>query len=159
MMKHRVGLSLLAGLGVFLVACGSDDSSGSPCGPDQVECESSCIPAPDGSLGWVQAKVFDTYGCASSAACHNGTNPLPAVGFNLSNESESFASLVNVESVQDAPKLRVAPNDVNGSYLINKLTGVGLAPGTQLMPLGAPMPICDAAIDGVRDWINDGANP
>jgi hypothetical protein len=103
--------------------------------------------------------VFDTYGCASSSACHDGTNTSPAAGFNLSNASESFASLVNVESVQDAPKLRVAPNDVNGSYLINKLTGVGLAPGTQLMPLGAPMPICDAAIDGVRDWINDGANP
>ena len=159
MMKHRVGLSLLAGLGVFLVACGSDDSSRSPCGPDEVQCESSCIPAPDGSLGWVQAEVFDTYGCASSSAYHDGTSSLPAVGFNLSNESESFDSLVDVESVQDAPKLRVAPNDVDGSYLVNKLTGVGLAPNTQLMPLGRTTPICDAAIDGVRAWINDGANP
>ncbi len=151
---------MLAGLGVFLVACGSDSSNGGGgCPTGEVECEDFCIPEADGSLAWVQAEVFDTYGCASSAACHNGMSPLPAVGFNLSNETESFDSLVDVESVQAAPTLRVAPNDVDGSYIINKLTGVGLAPNTQLMPLGRTTPICDAAIDGVRDWINAGANP
>ena len=61
----------------------------------------------------------------------------------------SFASLVDVPSEEVGPTLLVAPNDVDGSYLINKLTGEGMAPGTQLMPIGAVSPLCDAKIDGV----------
>ena len=163
MMKIRVGLSLLASLGVLLVACGdsgSDDGGG--CETGEVECSDSstgCIPESDGSLAWVQSQVFDVHGCAVSGSCHNGANPDPRASFDLSDEAASFASLVDVPSEEVGPKLLVAPNDVDGSYLINKLTGEGMAPGTQLMPIGAVSPLCDAKIDGVRAWINAGATP
>jgi hypothetical protein len=42
---------------------------------------------------------------------------------------------------------------------MNKLTGVDMAPSTQLMPIGATTPLCDAKLDGVRAWIDAGANP
>jgi hypothetical protein len=167
MIKNRVGLSLLAGLGIFLMACGSESSGTSGTGGDggsnggcasgEVECGEDCIPAADGSLAWVQAEVFDTYGCAASSACHDGNNPIPAIGFDLSSAEASHASLVDVESAQVAPKLRVAPNDVEGSYLVNKLTGEGILDGTSRMPLLSEEPLCDALIDGVRDWIEAGA--
>jgi hypothetical protein len=123
----------------------------------EVACGLTCIPAADGSLAWVQAEVFDTYGCAASSACHNGNNPIPVVGFDLSSAEASHASLVDVESAQVAPKLRVAPNDVEGSYLVNKLTGEGILDGTSRMPLLSEEPLCDALIDGVRAWIDGGA--
>lgn len=167
MIKNRVGLSLLAGLGMVLVACGSESDGNSGTGGDggssgncptgEVECGDDCIPAADGSLAWVQAEVFDTYGCAASGACHDGTNPIPSIGFDLTDAAASHAALVNVESAQVGPKLRVAPNDVEGSYLVNKLTGEGIADGTSRMPLGSTEPLCDAVIDGVREWIEAGA--
>ena len=162
MMKTRVGLSLLASLGVLMVACGDSGSDeGGGCETGEVQCgpsSSDCIPEADGSLAWDQSQVFEVHGCAASS-CHNGTSTDPRASFDLSDEAASFDSLVNVESEEVGPKLLVAPNDVDGSYLVNKLTGEGIAPGTQLMPIGAVSPLCDAKIDGVRAWINAGANP
>ena len=160
MIKNPLGLSLLAGLGVMLMACGSDSGGSSgDCPSGEVACGDRCIPEADGSLAWVQGEVFDPAGCAASSACHNGANPDPAIGFNLSDEATSFDSLVDQESSQVPPTLLVEPNDVEGSYLVNKLTGQGIAPGTRLMPFGATEPLCDARIDGVRAWIEAGANP
>jgi hypothetical protein len=163
MTKIRVGLSLLASLGVLMMACGDSGSDeGGGCETGEVQCgpsSSDCIPEADGSLAWVQSEVFDVHSCAASGSCHNGTNPDPRVGFDLSDEAASFDSLVNVPSEEVGPKLLVAPNDVDGSYLVNKLTGEGMAPNTQLMPLGTVSPLCDAKIDGVRAWINAGATP
>jgi len=164
MIKNPFGLSLLLSLGVVFTGCGSDDDGGTGgssgnCPSGEVECGDLCIPEADGTLEWVQAEVFDTTGCAASSACHNGMNPDTAIGFDLSDEASSFDSFVDVESSQAPPKVRVAPNDVEGSYLVNKLTGEGMAPGTLLMPFGATQPLCDARIDGVRAWIEAGANP
>ena len=132
---------MLAGLGVLMVACGdsSSDNGGEGCETGEVECGDSstgCIPEADGSLAWVQSQVFDVHSCASSGSCHNGTNPDPRVGFDLSDEAASFESLVNVESEEVGPKLLVAPNDVDGSYLVNKLTGEDMAPGDGGDPIG-----------------------
>jgi hypothetical protein len=159
MIRRRVGLSLLLGLGVWVVACGDDSSGGTSCETGELACGSDCIPESDGSLAWVQANVFDVNGCAVSNSCHNGMNQDPRAAFDLGSEQASFESLVDVESAEVPPKLLVAPNDIEGSYLVNKLTGEGMAPGTQLMPLGLTTPLCDAKLDGVRAWIDAGAEP
>ena len=177
MIKNRVGLPLLACLGIFLIGCGSDGSNnngtgGTPgtggsgggmgnCESGEVECigaEGDCIPAPDASLAWVQANVFEVNGCALPT-CHAGANPNPLEDLDLTSAEASFASLVGVESSQAAPRVLVVESDSESSYLVNKLTGVDIAPMTLLMPIGAPEPICDAKIDGVRAWIDAGANP
>ena len=156
MIKRRVGLSLLAGLGMLMVACG-DDSSAVTCQLGEIGCDGDCIPEADGTLAWVQSQVFDVHSCARSNSCHNGMNPDPRVSFDLSDEDASYASLVDVESAEVPPKLLVAPSNVDGSYLVNKLTGEGMADSTVLMPFGAETPLCDAKIDGVRAWIDAGA--
>ena len=157
---------MVFGLGVLMTACGDDGGasatggSNGACPTGEVACvddADGCIPASDDTLAWVQANVFDEHGCASSAACHNGESPDPRAAFDLSNEQASFDALVDVESVEAAPTLLVAPNDSTASYLVNKLTGVGMAEGG-IMPLGAQRALCDAKIDGVRAWIDAGAN-
>ena len=166
MMENRVGLSLLASLGMLVMACGSE--SGGTVGPGggggngscamgEVECGEDCLPAADGSLTWVQENIFDVNSCAVSS-CHAGSNQSPLEDLDLTDEMASFDSLVNVESSQAAPRVLVVPNDSSASYLINKLTGEGIEAGS-LMPTGAQVPLCDAKIDGVRAWINAGANP
>jgi hypothetical protein len=160
MIKTRLVLSLLAGLGVLMVACGDSSSDGGDaCPTGQVECGAgNCIPEADESLAWVQANVFEVNGCAL-ATCHAGTNPDTREDLDLTSAQASFESLVDVESSQSAGDILVAPSDSNSSYLMNKLLGVDMAPTTQLMPIGATTPLCDAKIDGVRAWIDAGANP
>jgi hypothetical protein len=53
--------------------------------------------------------------------------------------------------------LRVAPGDPSASYLIDKLLGQNLAPGTAQMP-NVGIPLCDAKIQAVEAWIEAGAN-
>ena len=151
---------MLASLGVLMVACGDSSSdNGGACPEGQVECgEGDCIPAADESLAWVQANVFETNGCAL-ATCHAGTNPDTREDLDLTSAQASFDSLVGVESSQSAGDILVVANDSNASYLMNKLLGVDMAPMTQLMPIGATTPLCDAKLDGVRAWIDAGANP
>ncbi len=105
------------------------------------------------SLDSIQANVF-AVGCAFSG-CHSGpAGPGLPQGMDLSSADASFASLVGVTSVQDAPTLRVAPGDADGSYLVRKLEGTAAAGGQ--MPAGAP-PLDQATIDVIRAWIDNGA--
>jgi hypothetical protein len=68
-------------------------------------------------------------------------------------------NLVNVKSVQITERLRVAPNDSGASYLMNKILGVDMALGTARMPFneGGDFVLCDAEINAIRQWIDDGA--
>ena len=72
----------------------------------------------------------------------------------LTDVAASFASLVNVTSIQEPPSLRVEPIDPDISYLIHKLEG------TQAfwarMPDGGPF-LPQETIDVIRDWIQQGA--
>lgn len=61
--------------------------------------------------------------------------------------------LVGIASSQQAGIMRVAPNDPNNSYLIQKLEGTAATGG--VMPPGAALP--QTTIDIVRQWITDGA--
>jgi hypothetical protein len=53
------------------------------------------------------------------------------------------------------PGLLVAPGDPAHSYLVNKLTGVGMCPNSQRMPLGTAL--TEAQIQTIVDWICAGA--
>jgi hypothetical protein len=93
-------------------------------------------------------------GCATGA-CHAGVRP--AEGLDLSTAAVGFAELLNVNSAQCTAKKRVAPLDLSGSYLLNKLTGSGMCFGSQ-MPKGGGGPTTQE-LDTIRAWILSGAAP
>lgn len=71
----------------------------------------------------------------------------------------SYAALVNVAATGSKLK-RVAPGDVEGSYLLHKLKGTHTKVGGKgaRMPLGAP-PSTPEQIAVVEAWIKAGAKP
>jgi hypothetical protein len=93
--------------------------------------------------------IFQDGGCATNA-CHDASRP--AEGLDLSSASALQADLVDVASSQCTGRRRVLPGDPAQSYLINKLTGVGMCAGSQ-MPKGKPA-LSAADIDTVRAWIS-----
>ncbi|HEX5787637.1 MAG TPA: hypothetical protein VFY03_05620 [Woeseiaceae bacterium] len=105
------------------------------------------------TLDALQASLF-TPTCAV-AGCHTGpTGPDLPSGMDLSSADASFASLVDVPSVQDPEVLRVAPGDAAASWLVMKIEGT--ASVGMRMPAGGPA--LDAeTIAAVRAWIDSGA--
>jgi hypothetical protein len=107
------------------------------------------------TLSQLQAEIFTPI-CST---CHNGTGTtLPGVQ-NLT-AGNTFARVVNVTSLELPPVVRIKPNDVENSYLIQKILGAtGIVGGR--MPLGcgtAGNPCLDqATIDKVKAWVNQGA--
>jgi uncharacterized protein (TIGR03118 family) len=105
------------------------------------------------TLSQIQASVFTS----KCSGCHNGSNPpggaLP--GSQDLRAGNSFASLVNVASVEQPLLLRVKPADPANSYLIQKLEGAATITG-QRMPLGGPF-LDQATIDQIKSWIASGA--
>ena len=72
----------------------------------------------------------------------------------------SFENLVDQLSTQipasgDTSIPRVDPQNSSGSYIMNKLLAVDMAAGTLQMPITGTL--CDAKVEAVRQWINDGA--
>jgi hypothetical protein len=70
----------------------------------------------------------------------------------------AYTSLVNAPSQRDGcamTKLLVVPGSLEESYLMNKLTGIGMCPGTVRMPFGGALPADE--IQTIADWICAGA--
>jgi len=86
------------------------------------------------------------HGCSGGEICHF-----------FGDAQSAYTELVNVASTRDlcAPGLLVAPGDPGHSYLVNKLTGVGMCPNTTRMPFGTAL--TDAQIQTIVDWICAGA--
>lgn len=105
------------------------------------------------TLDEIQDDLF-TPTCSASG-CHTGPagDTLPQ-GMDLSDADASFASLVGVSSIQRPDLSRVEAGDPDNSYLIHKVEGTA-AEGEQ-MPLGGT-PLDQEVIDGIRQWIADGA--
>jgi len=110
-------------------------------------------PPPAGTtLDEIQMAVFSP--TCSSSTCNSG--PVGTIlpnGMNLTSADNSFANLVDVDSLQNPTIKRVAPGDPDNSYLIQKLEGT--APGAQ-MPFGGT-PLDPAIISNIRTWISNGA--
>jgi hypothetical protein len=88
----------------------------------------------------------------SSSTCHGGARP--QAGLSLES-GRAHAALVGVPSRCTDGKLLVAPGDVSASYLVNKVTGIGICAGMR-MPLRAD-PLSPAEIQTIRNWICNGA--
>lgn len=97
----------------------------------------------------IQSNVF-TPTCAVSG-CHQGAGAPQGLRLDSAN---SYGLLVNVASTEVPSILRVAPNDPDNSYLIQKLEGTA--------SVGARMPLNQGALSStviatIRQWITDGA--
>ena len=106
-------------------------------------------PPPSGfgpNFSEIQAAVF-TPSCATSG-CHVGANPPASLNLEANN---SYMMLVGVASSQQPGIQRVAPNNPDNSYLIQKLEGNA---GAQMPPNG---PLDQADINTIRQWISAGA--
>jgi len=151
MKNLALGSSLLLGWGLWMVGCGD-----SACPSGQVECDGVCIPEIEPTLAGVQGiqtRVFD--GSCAFSNCH-GTEGVQQAELELSSVAVSEANLVDVESTE-VDGLRVAPGNTSASYLIDKLLGENLAPGTSRMPISTE-PLCDPKIEAVEAWVAAGAN-
>jgi len=104
------------------------------------------------TLAELQSTIFSP----RCSGCHTGGGGSLPTSMNLSSTAATFASLVNVTSVEEPTQKRVLPNTPNNSYIITKLSGTQTV--GQRMPLGGPF-LSQAEIDSVRAWIQAGAAP
>jgi len=108
------------------------------------------------TLADVQGQIF-TPSCATSN-CHAPTKVgmktlAPQAGLDLTAAS-ARANLVGVASSTCSGRTRVVAGNVSSSYLVNKLTGVGMCSGSE-MPKGAKL--AAGKVDMVKSWICNGA--
>ncbi len=102
-------------------------------------------------LDQIQASIFGPR-CSS---CHSGATSTSGItNMDLRNADASFATLVNVTSVQDGNFVRVVPFEPDNSYLVHKLEGTATVGGV-MPPTGMLQP-ADIAL--IRQWITDGAD-
>jgi hypothetical protein len=102
------------------------------------------------TLSSIQSEIF-TQRCVG---CHNGAGrSLPGV-MNLT-ESNTYASIVGVASIERPALQRVAPGDPENSYLVHKLEGRSGIGGVR-MPLNGT-PLTDGQMLVIRRWIELGA--
>ena len=100
------------------------------------------------SLGSIQYNIFTPY----CSGCHTG--PGAPLGLKLDTAENSYDLMVGLNSFQDNNFLRVAPDDPDNSYLVQKIQGIA-AIGDR-MPLGQS-PLTSDMIAAIRQWIVDGA--
>jgi hypothetical protein len=82
----------------------------------------------------------------------------PAGSLDLSSAAVARAALVNVRADGcTSVKIRVVPGDPSASYLLAKLTGVGMCSGSIMPKAGSELPA--AQLDVMRAWIGSGAAP
>jgi hypothetical protein len=128
------------------------------CVAGEMACGQTCVKEIPPTLDYLHFRIFKT--CANSS-CHGAVKPVE--GMDLSTPDAAYASLVNTASKQRPELMRVNPGHPELSYIINKLTGVDMAPKDSLgTTVGKRMPtgfnaLCTAKIDVIRQWITDGA--
>jgi uncharacterized protein (TIGR03118 family) len=104
-------------------------------------------PAP--TLTDLQTNVF-----SHCVGCHSGVGTSLPGSMNLT-AGNTYASIVNVASVEMPALNRVKPGDSANSYVVKKLLGSPDISGSR-MPLGGPF-FDQATIDQVKAWIDAGA--
>ncbi len=97
--------------------------------------------------------ILTSNGCSG---CHSvgGIADLDGIALRLTAQ-ESFAGLVNQNSVQDTSLIIVVPGDSASSLLVEKIESSNPAVGAR-MPLFGPA-LTQAEIDLIKNWIDQGA--
>jgi uncharacterized protein (TIGR03118 family) len=104
------------------------------------------------TLTQIQQAVF-TPRCAT---CHDGSQMNATLPGAMDLRSgHSFASLVNVASLEQPGLMRVKPGEPENSYVVHKLEGSAGISGAR-MPFGGPY-LDQVTIDQVKSWIASGA--
>ncbi|MDF2697531.1 MAG: Tryptophan synthase alpha chain, partial [Labilithrix sp.] len=124
--------------------CGNRCPSGQTCAGGACSCG-------DPASFTSQIQPILTAECASSG-CHVGVQPKGSLPLST---GKAYAALVNAPSSACAGKIRVVPGAVDQSYLMNKLTGVGMCAGTAMPKAGGTL--APAQLDLFRRWICNGA--
>lgn len=135
--------------------CG-DDGCGGACAPGcgaGTTCSQGTCTSTTKSYAADVHPLWVKYDCAGSG-CHGGARP--AESLNLSSASTGYGELVGVSSTQCTGKKLVVASDLAGSYLYNKVTGLGLCFGSKMPKGGGLTP---GELDTVRLWIESGARP
>jgi hypothetical protein len=84
-----------------------------------------------------------TTSCGGGEECHQAPTRESMLGTTLGEDNCDLAAV------------DVFPGSLDKSYLMHKLTGVGMCPSTNTMPLGSMLP--QAEIQTFADWICEGA--
>ncbi|HYQ81361.1 MAG TPA: hypothetical protein VEP68_07660 [Anaeromyxobacteraceae bacterium] len=159
---ERGGRWGVAALGSLLAACGGT-GPGAAASP-QTTCPIAVAVAAPTFSGTVLPMLRQTCGANSPTSCHGSPSPVGHVSYSPSlTDTDVWSQLVNVVPANAPPNagwMRVAPDDVPHSWLIEKVTkddpgGTGQAYGNR-MPLGLP-DLCDATVQTLKNWINRGA--
>jgi cysteine-rich repeat protein len=150
--------------------CAQDGSGMWVCGNDILEplescddgnttagdgCNSVCEIETDGGVLPTLASIQENIFTPICTACHfpGGTGPMP-----LNSEEASYNSLVNAGFAFTCAVPRVDPGNPDGSCLVLKIEGSGLASGNPMPP--PPWPLLNQGqIDAIRQWVLDGALP
>ncbi len=112
---------------------------------------------PEPTLTSIQTHLFGP-SCAF-VGCHGGSSP--QAGLDLSSVETSLSGLLDVEAVTtESNRVLVVPGAIGDSYLMNKLTNVGIEsnsewPDSEAMP-AAGDEVCSDTIDSVAVWIDEG---
>jgi hypothetical protein len=97
----------------------------------------------------VQNEVFSQ--TCNTAECHDTITHQSALDLSV---GQAYVQIVNIPSVQIPSLMRIAPNDPDNSYLLQKISTSTPASGLR-MPPGAIL--ADSQINLVRRWILRGA--
>lgn len=95
--------------------------------------------------------------CGTIGTCHINS-VIPGGGLNLTSGS-SRGNLVNQLSRDFPPLVRVVPNNVDSSYLIDKIEGTQfiVGGGGNQMPQSPGTPLGASQLNVIKAWINAGA--
>ena len=140
----------------LVLGCGSNASGTVGAGPPDADAADAGT-AGDGSASVACSGAAPSFATAvrpifeascRGEMCHNGT----------AGPTFPYGSLVNVGASRDtcpSAGLLVVPESLEKSYLVRKITGVGICAGSLRMPPRQPLPASD--IQTIADWVCAGA--
>jgi hypothetical protein len=126
-------------------ACGNSCAPGETCSDGRCACASSSALSFSADI----APIF-VASCAGTG-CHSGRRPQAELSLEA---GAAYAELVGAPS-QCQGRVLVTPGKPSASYLMNKLTGVGLCGGTQMPKKGESLPA--QQLEAISAWICSGA--
>lgn len=148
-MRHYLRILALAAFAASAAACDEDLSSLT--GP---------TPNLEPTFSSIQANIFeagDSSGRPACINCHTNVGRTPAGNLNLLHDA-AYDQLVNRASGQRTGSNIVAPNNPNGSYLVDKIVANPSAAIVGLrMPRGTTSFLTEGQILVIKRWIETGA--